>query len=103
MANTIGRVQGYTKRGDPKAGEATRLGDSVRVEGATWRTFVVVNVDADGRATVEVKRDGAALCTLSITREDRPASIELYDAVTRRVVARLQPECGATVGADNVD
>ena len=62
MAATIGRVQGYRRDGQNQAKQATRLGHGgVRVEGATWRTRVIVEVMADGSIAIDVLRDGSPI------------------------------------------
>lgn len=81
MAAVIGRTQGFTKDGNPKAGEATRLGSSyVRSEANTWRTFVSVVTDADGTVTIRIKRDNQHLAVVNVTPETTPdAKVELWD------------------------
>lgn len=59
MANTIARAKGFTKAGEQKAAEATRIGaGAAQAEAATWRTFATAMVWADGRVEILVRRDG---------------------------------------------
>ncbi len=65
MAACIARAQGFTKSGDARNNETTRLGSgSVTVQAATWRTFVDVTVFADGSGLVTVRRQHAGDKTL---------------------------------------
>lgn len=57
MAATIAKAIGYDRTGRRK--ETHRLGSSSAVvEAATWHTFALAEVKADGSAHVEIRRDG---------------------------------------------
>lgn len=59
MAATIAEARGYDRS---RVKETHRLGSqSAEARAATWRTFAIAWVRADGSGTVEVKRDGVTL------------------------------------------
>lgn len=69
MANCIARAQGFTSKG-PKAGPATRLGSEyVKAEANTWRTFVTVVTEKDGRVGIIIRRDNSELCAVQVNPE----------------------------------
>lgn len=71
MANTIAKAIGYDKSGRVK--EAHRLGsDSACAQANTWRTFATVEVNADGRGSVRVVRDGELLIAEDWEAESEP-------------------------------
>ena len=70
MAATIARAQGFTKQGNAKNREATRLGGgSARAQAATWRTFATVNVNADGSGYVHVEQNGKVIHSFEWDKE----------------------------------
>ncbi len=70
MAATIARARGFTKNGDSRTGEATRLGaGSARASANTWRTFATAYINADGSGYVEVRRNGTMLHTFDFGKE----------------------------------
>lgn len=71
MAALRGTVQGYAKNGSTNRGEASRLGHGMLTTHAgTWRTFVDVEMHADGRTSVHVRRDDRVIHSYSIAEEN---------------------------------
>lgn len=71
MAATIARAKGRDNTGRIK--EVSRLGShSSWAQAATWHTFAMVQVLADGSGWVKVERDGRTLFWQQFGPEDEP-------------------------------
>ena len=69
MANCIAWCWGEDKT---RLKEAHRIGSvSAQTKAATWRTFVLGEVRADGRVHVQVIRDGVTVHTYELGEEDK--------------------------------
>lgn len=67
MAATIAKAYGHDSS---RVKETHRLGSRMAVvEAATWRTFALAEVKADGSAHVEIRRDGVILHTWTVGPE----------------------------------
>jgi len=70
MAATIARAVGYRRGGLPQAKEVHRLGGgAAKATAATWKTWAVAYVEANGAGYVEVERDGRVIHRLAFGPE----------------------------------